>query len=1368
LGAEATLEAQPEELGDKKSTGQGDDKESLKDMLWRKICAHASAGGRCLLNNMQLGKTKAPIKLLDALDDLEESDTIETVGVYKCPVGKVERDLYIIVLEFRGRLVRCLLDTGSNVTVIDKGFADKQGWCIAKHPIELCYASQKARAVASGYLKKDGNLVGGREDIRVRPVVMPLQSNDYDMIVGNRELMRMGICLRGLPSPTQRRSQEEKQDEELLTNMTGADTKQIFELTQKLQDMLESNSLIPFHDRCDLPGAIVHLNLTDEKVSRITTSKRNMVARQYEEAVTDAVQEWLKEGTTQRLIGKTPVNLSLLAVKQLNPNGETKKIRVCLDLRPLNALLSMDNTVLPTIDELLHTVAGHKYYSTLDLKSGYHQLPVATRDRRFLAFTWKGVTYQFNSAPFGINFLPAQFHKLIAGMFSDLKGVVVYLDDICVFTDSEKEHNDTLLIVLERLERARLNLNLKKCLFARSCIRFLGYQVSMKGIEVDTERRERLLQTPKPSTGRKLKCFLATVSFLRRHLPYFGDIAAPLYDFQTVQGLITEAPGWKEKGEPALEACMRLLRSPAILKSPLPGLELHLETDASETGYGGSLFQLDPITKQKRYVEFFSGSFKGASRAHSIPRKEMAALMKGLHHCRYYLLGATFQVWTDNMALTHLHTMAPTSAVLERWFSTISQFDFVINHVPGSQNTLPDVFSRWYDAADTQEDKEDGLDGLEPDLMVNTITDEIDDGDSSDWQLVNEFVMEAANRWGSFTVDAFASRQNKQCSSYIDKTVDFFTVEGLGHERIWANPPFRMITRFLERIKTKGWSAVVVVPYWPDALWFPLWRSMLTDAPIVINQTLKVFRKFGTQLCAHTPWTHTIIARVGSGPAFELPEKWLSEFEYRSQVVGRLNLPRVATMNCRRSSRIQGKQQRAAAQTNSGLDEWDQVAEGFADVIDGPDDINRGTDVTITADMKLEIAEEYHRYTHANERDLTRMLKDIGGYDWQDVSQVVQQVDQRCSDCELNKPDRTGFHPLKSALSDFPGDIWTVDLLFFDKHQTAGATTCLLHVIDNFSSFSILRVLPNKEALTVATALNSIMYEHGQPRTLFYDGGGEFRSLFREVFLNTREIAGIQGLPYRPQSQGQNERKHHKIKQLIRMALHKFAHDWAEVVPMVMGQVNDTWSIRHKSTPFAIYYGRASHALTSAAPLSRLAWHERLALFQAAVQPRLRVQLEQYAASLKRAFDKRHARDLGEFKVGDWVKIRNVGTTSANTLFKGPYVILARVSGGYNVALTGTSVQVNVAPVPPEQLSLWKRLGVDVRATTASGGTALTEEVYDWHSILAHEFRFGSTWYQVKWMNGEITWEPADIFGVDTRPINNYYARMHARGAVHL
>ena len=248
-------------------------------------------------------------------------------------------------------------------------------------------------------------------DIRTRPVVVDLASPEYDLIIGNRDLLRMGICLRNLPSPTKLRDHIDRQHQEEFTATVGTDVQHIYELSQHLETLLNNNLAIDFHQKCTLEDATVHLNLTDNIVKHIKSGKRNFVAQQYETAVSETIQEWLKDGVIQKLIGPTPLNISLLAVRQLDPAGETKKIRVCLDFRALNTALTMDNTVLPTIDDLLHKVGGHKIYSSLDLKSGYNQLPLAKPDQKYIAFHWKVPVTTSIQRPLGSTYYLGNFTR---------------------------------------------------------------------------------------------------------------------------------------------------------------------------------------------------------------------------------------------------------------------------------------------------------------------------------------------------------------------------------------------------------------------------------------------------------------------------------------------------------------------------------------------------------------------------------------------------------------------------------------------------------------------------------------------------------------------------------------------------------------------------------------------------------------------------------------------------------------------------------------------------------------------------------------------------------------------------------------------
>ena len=235
---------------------------------------------------------------IDVHSMLRSDETKPKVKEINRELSPNAREKYIITLKFRGAKLRCLLDTGSNVTLLDKRVAQQHGWKCVKEDIDLCYASKEVQGTAHGYLLKDGNLTGGQTDVRVTPLIVDLAASDYDMIVGNRELLRMGIVLSGLPSPTSLKDEDLTHiDHEQFKNSTGVDAELMWDLTKQLEDLLNVNKSIPFTDRCNADGAVVHLNITEDQVRYVRSSKRNFVAQAYEEAVTKTVKDWLAEGT---------------------------------------------------------------------------------------------------------------------------------------------------------------------------------------------------------------------------------------------------------------------------------------------------------------------------------------------------------------------------------------------------------------------------------------------------------------------------------------------------------------------------------------------------------------------------------------------------------------------------------------------------------------------------------------------------------------------------------------------------------------------------------------------------------------------------------------------------------------------------------------------------------------------------------------------------------------------------------------------------------------------------------------------------------------------------------------------------------------
>eukprot|EP00121_Abeoforma_whisleri_P016416 Awhi_evm1s15067 len=387
---------------------------------------------------------------------------------------------------------------------------------------------------------------------------------------------------------------------------------------------------------------------------------------------------------------------------------------------------------------------------------------------------------------------------------------------------------------------------------------------------------------------------------------------------------------------------------------------------------------------------------------------------------------------------------------------------------------------------------------------------------------------------------------------------------------------------------------------------------------------------------------------------------------------------------------------------------------------------------------KLEIIQQTHNLTHSNVRDLYTILRHGGHYEWKDLMKLVRQIDSLCNHCELNQVGKRGFHPLKSIRGQYPGDIWEIDLMVLPRKQSKDEKAYILHVLDVFSGFNILRRVEDKSSREIAETLHKIMCDHGMPRKILHDKGNEFLNTnVKEIFGILGNIVLDGGAPYHPQVQGANERRHREIRNLIKDLLKDVYDDWDSCLPTVQMKMNMRIYRKHKSTPFSVYYGRLHnlHNFNRNAHCDEQTWFERLDDIYARVYPGILHLSNSYYDGTERIFDKKNADKQLQFSEGSWVKMLNVNSNGTNLddKWKGPYIISSRVHGGYNLvdANSSTGGLVNTHPVPIGQLSAWTRLDrvQDER------------KACDYVKILDDGKLNNRTMYKVLWDDATITWE---------------------------
>ena len=406
-------------------------------------------------------------------------------------------------------------------------------------------------------------------------------------------------------------------------------------------------------------------------------------------------------------------------------------LRMCVDYRQLNAKTRKDAYPLPRIEESLDALTGAKWFSTLDLASGYNQVAMAEADKAKTAFCTPFGLFEFNRMPFGLCNAPGTFQRLMERMFGDqrFQSVLLYLDDIIVFSSTVRQHLERLEEVFSRLDRQGLKVKLSKCHFFQKEVKYLGHVVSEQGVATDPDKLAAVREWKRPSHLAELRSFLGFASYYRRFVEGFAKLAAPLHHLvarlsgPNKKGKTPKTPlsdSWDEHCEHAFLALREGLTTAPVLAYADFQKPFILETDASHGGLGAVLSQ--EHDGKRRPIAFASRALKPTERNmdnYSSMKLEFLALKWAVtEKFREYLLGNKVTVYTDNNPLRHLQT-AKLGALEQRWASQLASFDYTLEYRPGRSNGNADALSRQYlDRFNTGIDVPPALHNLPPDHSV--------------------------------------------------------------------------------------------------------------------------------------------------------------------------------------------------------------------------------------------------------------------------------------------------------------------------------------------------------------------------------------------------------------------------------------------------------------------------------------------------------------------------------------------------------------------------------------------------------------------------------------------------------------------------
>src|SRR5881394_4085435 len=360
--------------------------------------------------------------------------------------------------------------------------------------------------------------------------------------------------------------------------------------------------------------------------------------------------------------------------------------RLVVDYRPLNEVTVKNKYPLPDINILFDQLSGAKVFSKIDLRSGYHQIKVREDDIPKTAFSTRYGLYEFLVMSFGLTNAPAFFMYLMNSVFMTELDVcvVVFIDDILVYSKNEEEHAKHLQIVLDRLREHQLYAKLNKCQFWLKEVSFLSYILSAKGVAVDPSKVQEVLEWKAPTSVTEIRSFLGLAGYYRRFIPDFSKIAKPMTKLLQKEAKFN----WTSGCEAAFQKLKTLLTTAPVLTQPDVTKPFDVYCDASGTGLGCVLMQ------EGKVVAYASRQWRTHEEHYATHDLELASVVHALKIWRHYLLGNVCHIYTDHKSLKYIFTQSELNMRQRRWLELIKDYNLEVHYHPGKANVVADALSR--------------------------------------------------------------------------------------------------------------------------------------------------------------------------------------------------------------------------------------------------------------------------------------------------------------------------------------------------------------------------------------------------------------------------------------------------------------------------------------------------------------------------------------------------------------------------------------------------------------------------------------------------------------------------------------------------
>lgn len=442
---------------------------------------------------------------------------------------------------------------------------------------------------------------------------------------------------------------------------------------------------------------------TDVKGEIRTLDDNAIYSKQYPypHSVNNFVNQEIKRLLNENIIkpSRSPFNSPVWVVgkKGFNEDG-TQKHRLVIDFKKLNDNTIPDRYPMPDPTVILSNLGKARFFSTIDLESGFHQILMKDEDIEKTAFSINNGKYEFLRLPFGLANAPRIFQRAMDNILREKIGKTchIYVDDIIVFSETAEQHFDDLKEIIEILFNANMKISLEKSKFFRKETEFLGYMVSHNIIKTDPQKIKAIVDYPLPINLRELRGFLGLTGYYRKFVNNYAKIAKPLTKYlQGHNGMVSKHMSKKteiifdEEATLAFENLKSQLAAKIELTQPDYSKKFVLTTDASDVAIGAVLSQ------DNKPITFVSKTLNKTERNYATNERELYAIVWALKNLRNYLYGVTnLEIHTDHQPLSFAVSARNPNSKMKRWHAFIEEFSPKIFYKPGSTNVVADALSR--------------------------------------------------------------------------------------------------------------------------------------------------------------------------------------------------------------------------------------------------------------------------------------------------------------------------------------------------------------------------------------------------------------------------------------------------------------------------------------------------------------------------------------------------------------------------------------------------------------------------------------------------------------------------------------------------